>query len=389
MSAWTPRKIARELSERDAAEPPAGLLGRIKNEIPADLGSRLPAAALREVRAAEVVSLAERRRLRRQVRLLAASLILTVTGGLIAGLVVMRQTPPPAAMVERELAKEAPARAGSPETAAPAPRRAAPPASLRAVPAEPPAAPAPPPPPAASQEADLKSLGDVRDEAPKKEAADEDKEMRPRVAGLSAPAPEAARAVPMEIQAPAVESGAGGGVPGGVVGGEAARGDFALRTEGAASVFTPAPGTCLLRIQALAEDAEVAVELVPAAVARWRLVGSESGGRTRLYEVQLTPPAAANPSAKVADLRLHGETVRELRVSDLVGAWDGASPGFRLATLTAAWDEARRGASPAANLERILQLARKLAHETAGQPGGAEAAELVRRVEAAAKLRER
>jgi Ca-activated chloride channel family protein len=153
MSTWTESKITRDLSERDSIEPPEGLLEKLKADIPPDLGSRLSTAALRETGDAEVVPIHRHRRW-----LLAASLILTVTGGLFAAMVVMRQFQP---AEEMEMAQEAP-REESAAAAPQAPKAAAP--ALRqdtAMPEEP--APAPVP---ADTERKLKSLGYIGKPAP-------------------------------------------------------------------------------------------------------------------------------------------------------------------------------------------------------------------------------
>lgn len=99
MSTWTDRKIARDLSERDSIEPPEGLLEKLKADIPPDLGSRLPAVVHR---GAEVVAMPDRQMPRRQRWLLAASLILTLAGGLLAASVMMR--PAEEAEVEESVA---------------------------------------------------------------------------------------------------------------------------------------------------------------------------------------------------------------------------------------------------------------------------------------------
>lgn len=211
-----------------------------------------------------------------------------------------------------------------------------------------------------------------------------------------------------------------------------AQGDFALRAEGAASIFTQEPRTYLLRfnlrardgkavkaptdmLPTIAEDAKVQVEFSPAAVARWRLIGSESrnaaGGKfrsntvdageigaghsvTALYEVQLTPQA----TGKLASLHLRyrepvsgelRETVQDLRVAELVPDWKNASPGFRLASLVAEFAENLRGSSAADDLRKILRHAQQVAGEMSGWPRAADVAEFVRLVETAARLREK
>lgn len=485
MSAWTERKIARDLSAQEPVEPPAGLLEKIKSEIPPDLGSRLPSAALREARDAEVVPFPKRQRW-----LLAASLVAMVAAGLLASRFVMREMPGAEEVVAE---KKAAAPAQAPAVPAPAPRKAEPPTSRssrsEADQVEAPAEPAPTvAQPSADQERqqDLRALGYAGGEvAPekKKEAeapaplesydlpvaqerrrdAAAERVMKPQAVSDPAPPPPPPPPPPAPA-APASESAAGveGGVEGGVVGGVAsytearsylrggrlpppeairveeflnsfsygdpppAGGDFALRAEGAASIFTQEPRTYLLRfnlrarevktgtLQTVAEDARVRVEFAPAAVARWRLIGYENrdvpDGRfrdntvdageigaghsvTALYEVQLTPQA----SGKIASLHLRyrvpvtgelRETVRDLRVSELVADWKNASPGFRLASLVVEFAETLRGSSHAEDLRKILRRAQQVAGEMAGRPHGADVAEFARLVEEAARIKE-
>jgi hypothetical protein len=482
MSTWTERKVVRALSERDPIEPPEGLLDKLKSEIPADVGSRLPATALREAQSAQVVTMPDRRLPRHQLRLLAASLILMLGGGLFA-LFVMRSSPSMSEVAEEKAAgSTAPSVAAGPEPQRmeAAPRQTEPPREA----------------PQAAEKGrveELRALGYAgsqdREEAPKKEVA-------PPSFSAAAPAP--APPPPAEPQADLaeeVESGVegrvAGGVSGGVVGGapggvvnQAARmdvprqvsganesdmardrlstfgldvdttsytvargyllggqlppreairveefvnhfsygdpppaqGDFALRAEGAASIFTQEPRTYLLRFnlrareagtpQIIAEDARVQVEFSSAAVARWRLIGYESGGTpgvgeigagrniTAIYEVQLTPQAAG----KIAVLHLRyrvpatgklRESVRNLRASELVPDWKNASAGFRLASLVAEFAETLRGSSQAEDYRKILRLAEPLVDEMSGQPRAADVAEFVRLVETAARLREK
>ncbi len=230
MSTWTDSKIARDLSERDSIEPPEGLLEKIKSEIPPDLGNRLPVAALREAQNAEVVVMP-----RRQRWLLAASLILMVTGGLFATRVVMRQTRSAeevaAGDVEERTRQSAAVR--TPEPAAPAPRRAEPPVG------EPEANQAEPAP---VNEEKMRDLGYLAGGARKEEAQDlesqdlqRQQERRRDVARQKTdrfepevmltpappPPPPPPPAQPAEVPeiAAGVEGGVEGGAPGGVAGG--------------------------------------------------------------------------------------------------------------------------------------------------------------------------
>jgi Ca-activated chloride channel homolog len=342
MSTWTERKITRDLSERDSIEPPEGLLEKLKADIPADLGGRLPVAVRREAdetaETAEVVPIH-----RRQRWLIAASLAAMVGAGLFASRFVMQEVALDEAVVEEESAV-----AGAPAPAKPAPRRQE---SLQSLPAEPAQAGAETDASAVAepeQKQSLKSLGylahapqealeshdlPLAKEQLRRERAEQPKPASPgyydfdSLEELGAPAP--------PVQG-GVEGGVAGGVVGGAVGGvvsasatradanesvpprdmtfrsavinefvkttedrlstfgldvdtgsytvarrylrdghlpprEAirveelvnyfsygdpppARGDFALRAEGAASIFTEAPRTYLLRFNVRARE---------------------------------------------------------------------------------------------------------------------------------------
>lgn len=473
MSSWTERKITRELAERGPAEPPEGLLDRIKSEIPPDVGARLPAAAVREARTAQVVAMPRRQRL-----LLAASIVLMVTGGLFAALLVMRQTPSLEQAVQEKAESttaQAPAAPAPPaaasgasdasdmavdaetQTRAQAPQRIAEPLA-QAAPVEPSAreraaaaegdepaqqrfedrvdvtapspaleerristqatedmevpeaaaAPAPPPPPAPSMERKSGVMGGVVGGVARDEAANEAAPQK-TLALSTGSSIEVVRRSLREGRLPPreavrvdeiVDAFSSGDPPPG-------RGDFALRAEGAASDFSQESRTYLLRFnvrareaapgQIIAEDARVQVDFQPAAVTRWRLLGSES--RTRagrieagqsmnlLYEVQLAPGA----KGKIASLHLRyragdgaRQEVRDLQASDLVLDWDDAPARFRLATLVAEFAETLQGAPNATDLQEILRRARKLGGEMAGP-----AAEFTRLVEQAARIQER
>jgi Ca-activated chloride channel family protein len=167
-------------------------------------------------------------------------------------------------------------------------------------------------------------------------------------------------------------------------------------------------------LQTIAEDAKVQVELYPAAVARWRLIGYENraiadekfrdntvdageigAGHsvTALYEVQLTPQAAG----KIASLHLRyrvpvsgelRETVHDLRVAELVPDWKDAPPGFRLASLVAEFAEILRGSSHEEDHRKILRRMQRVASDLQRHPRAADIAELARLVEVAARLKE-
>lgn len=120
MSRLSEREIARKLAEREDFEPPAGLLEKIKNEIPPEIAVGTEIAG-------------ERRNLMpsRQRWLIAASLVLMVGAGLFA-LRVRQQSAmlgseiapaaPPAAAAPMEAKPESDARRPQPRAASPAPQ---------------------------------------------------------------------------------------------------------------------------------------------------------------------------------------------------------------------------------------------------------------------------
>jgi hypothetical protein len=138
MTSWKTSEIARRLAERDDAEPPEGLLEKIKRDIPAELPA-LPQApeAVPEITGRPRPS-------RHRVWLMAASLAAAVLGGVLAAVRTMEtmpSTPPREAAQEKttEVAKEQqPAQAVSPARPVPTPFLPPPP---------------PPPPPALRREA--------------------------------------------------------------------------------------------------------------------------------------------------------------------------------------------------------------------------------------------
>jgi Ca-activated chloride channel family protein len=124
MSRLNEREIARKLAEREELEPPAGLLDKIKSEIPISIqvGTTVPESERRSP-----MPMTQR-------WLIAASLVATVGAGLFA-LRVREQAPP------MDIAAVSPRQTESPAAPAPAPAPAQPQASRgRVAPAEPPAA---------------------------------------------------------------------------------------------------------------------------------------------------------------------------------------------------------------------------------------------------------
>ncbi|HEV2845002.1 MAG TPA: hypothetical protein VG477_09170 [Thermoanaerobaculia bacterium] len=204
MSRLSERDIARKLAEREDLEPPAGLLDRIKSEIPPTVISVVPGPSVPERRSAMPVT---------QRWLIAASLIAAVGAGVFA-LRVQQQAPE---MVDMAM-EEAPASAPAPQRQSrPAEPEAAPEAALEQAMADedtaaverkdsPASIPPPPPPPPAPQamKEELQRLGYI---GPANEVDAE---------AVMVPEP----VQPMEV-ADGVEGGRVTGVVGGVVGGVA------------------------------------------------------------------------------------------------------------------------------------------------------------------------
>jgi hypothetical protein len=217
-----------------------------------------------------------------------------------------------------------------------------------------------------------------------------------------------------------------------------ARGDFAVRAEGAPTPFAPDPGARLLRfnvrgrevraenretLRTIAQDAKFQVDFDPAVVSQWRLLGYENraiaheqfrddtvaagqigAGQsvTALYEVTLKPGAAgrqriatlhlrfrAAGTREIREIREIRETTRELRVADLAPSWEKASPGLRLASLVAELAEVLRG-SPGAksvDLDDLARRARQVSAQLAESPQAADILEFVRLVEETARLK--
>ncbi|MFL6263280.1 MAG: von Willebrand factor type A domain-containing protein [Thermoanaerobaculia bacterium] len=162
-------------------------------------------------------------------------------------------------------------------------------------------------------------------------------------------------------------------------------------------------------LNTIAKDAKTQVELNPAVVARYRLLGYENraiaderfrdnrviAGQigsghsvTALYEVELRPDAPKD--GVVATLRLRyrspeigniTETEKRLQLSELAPSWEKASPGFRLAALVAQFAEILKGSPWArgnlADVARQVQTAAKTLPKSAANPRFSELRELV------------
>jgi Ca-activated chloride channel homolog len=212
MSRPNEREIARRLAEREGCEPPAGLLEKIKSEIPAEIavGTAVPGTA--KGNAMPV----------RQRWLIAASLIMAVGAGAV-GLRVWQggERRLESQSQSQETAPAVPAPANTTEAAKPTlfsgpEGPATPPPAARisqdagGAPAAEPAPMTPPVEPPAEQRKDLESLGYVSSESqPQREKVARD---------LPALAPPPAPAKPAAVES-RVEGGVAGSVSGGVVGG--------------------------------------------------------------------------------------------------------------------------------------------------------------------------
>jgi hypothetical protein len=123
MTSWKTSEIARRLAERDDAEPPEGLLEKIKQDIPPELPA-LPLAP--EIPEAVPEITGRPRPSRHRVWLMAASLAAAVLGGVLAvrTMETMQSTPPREAAQEKttEAARQQqPAQGVSPARPTPAP----------------------------------------------------------------------------------------------------------------------------------------------------------------------------------------------------------------------------------------------------------------------------
>jgi Ca-activated chloride channel homolog len=207
MSRPNEREIARKLAEREGFEPPAGLLEKIKSEIPPEIsvGTAVPGTAKGNAMPVQ------------QRWLIAASLIMAVGAGALGLLVSQREgrlesraqteEAAPAVPEKVEATKRAPLSAPTGPPAAPPAARI----SQDAVeaPAAEPAPSTPPAEPLAEQRKDLESQDKANLQSPLQMAVAE---------SVPAPPPPPAPAKP-SVEASRIEGGVVGGVAGGVPGG--------------------------------------------------------------------------------------------------------------------------------------------------------------------------
>jgi hypothetical protein len=446
MSPWNEREIARKLAERDELEPPAGLLEKIKGEIPPTITVGVPRLETRRPAPSP------------QRWLIAASLVAAVGAGFFA----------------LHLPTEAPRMAAMPAVEHKADVRAEPRARLSAPPPEAipqgagePALPPPPPPPQLrrkDQEA-LKALGYVG--PPERQAgvvggvaggtvaaapppaapppaapvaAPQPKPQQPQqedriTVTAESPLPDERRIstgatvnqaelekIPTVKAAPskaakdrsADENGSGRmsdfdkfeemfgpsfeeasthpvstfllstGSSLDAVPGKRARGDLAITAEGAPTPYVSGPRSRLLRfhLDGVPVGAQVTVELNPTVVARYRRIDGD--GADALYEIELRSELPQKGRVAALVLNDPSGTRRELALSALAPSWEQASPDFRLSALTARFlDVLKRAPSAKEDLAGIVRQVREIGK----QPGGARTAELADRMEKAAGLR--
>ncbi len=297
MSRLNEREIARKLAEREELEPPAGLLDRIKSEIPPSIrmGTGRPEPPGAERRG----SMPATRRW-----LIAASLVATVGAGFFA--LRLREEAPPLEGVARP----------APSAAAPAPP-ASPVPMKRQEPRRPSPPPPPPqassPPPAAriprETEEKLKSLGYVVPGSP---------------------------ALPLQG---GVEGGVVGGVPGGAREGAAA--PAAPAPAAVPKPAQPAPPSEVITVTAespLLDERRVStgatvsqseLEKVPIARDPWTILQATGGNRVSTFVVALDTGSCAAARRDLAAGRLPDPG--SVRVAEFVNAFDGGAPARMLA----------------------------------------------------------
>jgi hypothetical protein len=340
-------EIARRLAARDGVEPPEGLLDKIKSEIPAVL----PAAPRIEPGVVERME----RRPRRRVWLMAASVAAALGGGVI-GLRVMQNEHATPSLAKQESVQK---KAGTPRAQA-APRRFQAPAQDQAP---------------KKEEEKLRALGYLSQ--PQTAPAPEPPPPPPLLAAKPAsPAP----AMPLEVER-GVEGGVEGGVPGGVVGG--VPGGAVGRNEAEQQTRQRDESSDLRRDEPAQKTAAAAPSPSTGGTAEPDDQATSSYTLARhslLDEGRLPPPEAVRTEDFVSFFSDGDEApVR------------GDSPGFRLTTLAAELAEVLRGSSSARNvdLDDLLARARHTAAEMADTKRAADVKDLVRMVEATARLKKR
>jgi Ca-activated chloride channel family protein len=170
-------------------------------------------------------------------------------------------------------------------------------------------------------------------------------------------------------------------------------------------------------LETIAKDAKVQVAFNPEVVSRWRLLGYENrdiadekfrddsvdageigAGHsvTALYEVKLKPGAGADRPVANLHLRWRSERtgrVREeeklLRLSQLAGSWEQATPALRLASVVAEFAEILKGSfwARGSSLDELSRLAQRVSAEQGESRRAADVRELASLIGKAARLK--
>jgi hypothetical protein len=443
MSRMNEREIARKLAEREELEPPAGLLEKIKGEIPPSIpvGTEMSEAETRSPVAP------------RQRWLMAASGVAMIGAGLLALQVrmqapAMQETAGSKSLLQRKDDVQAASPAGPPPAARMSPPQEAKPFLGTGQ------APSPPPKPLSRKEmGELKSLGYItsqeegsveggveggvvggipggavggagapREAAPPVQAVEAPESApappaapAPQTAAKQARRADAADASPLRINDAAVATA------------ESAKSDLPFKDTATQRLLTfetdsgtasyelvhrsllqgklPDPGA--IRVGEVLNGFEAGgvppVEGAPTPFrdSRYRLLCFRlpaghrvevefnpevvvryrlvGNGISTLYEIELRPGAPRD--GRVLTLR-QGEMEKAVFLSGLAPSWEKASPGFRLAALVAELAEVLKG-SPRANLAEVARQAR----DAQELPKSARAAELADLVEKAARIK--
>ncbi len=406
MSRWNEREIARKLAERESFEPPAGLLEKIKGEIPPTLPVGVPQPEARRPSPSP------------QRWLIAASLVAMVGAGLFA-LRVQKEAGERGMAAPTSAAAEKDSRAVAPPPQGPA---AAPPLALQRrqeeprlagrVPAVPPPSP-PAPKPSSKQEArELKALGYVAVPSQEQQPAGAPGGVAGGLTGASPPAappppaPAQAAAAPQKAAEPQqqdfdafeempvqAEKRAAPSTDERKT--DRARQDkkqdkekiptaVAITAEGAPTPYVRGPRFRLLRfhLDGVAAGAQETVVFDPAVVVQYRQIDGD--GADMLYEIELRSELPQEGMVAALFLNDPPGTWRELALSALAPSWEQASPDFRLSALAARFLETLKN-RPGAK-EELARIVRQM-REIGKQPGGARAAGLADRMEKTAGLR--
>ncbi|MES1244776.1 MAG: YfbK domain-containing protein, partial [Acidobacteriota bacterium] len=172
-------------------------------------------------------------------------------------------------------------------------------------------------------------------------------------------------------------------------------------------------------LETIAKDAKAQVVFNPEVVARWRLLGYENrdiadekfrddtvdageigAGHsvTALYEIKLKPGATADRPVANLHLRWRSERtgrVREeeklLRVSQLAGSWERATPALRLASVVAEYAEILKGSywARGSSLDELFRLVQPVVVEQGENRRAADVREVASLIGKAARLQKK